>query len=131
MVDGLQGADWRIRWVGILALLRAVMHTLKNVDCKTDPNLEETEAREWALLRETRSGASVFWEFIYRDRTLALKEYDLRSGQNVTIFPGERSEYQYHMNAPSPYAGQDPRDVVDEAIQWLEAYIEAVEAGAR
>jgi hypothetical protein len=92
----------------------------------------------------------IFWEFIDEERNLILKEGELRAGQStmVTIVgvqatalvagqsppppppqQSPRATHSYHMTGGS-FAGRDPHDLVEEAIQWWRSELEAIEKNA-
>src|SRR5664279_1132277 len=62
----------------------------------------------------------------------ASKQYQLRAGQNVTVHmdPTPHSEITYTMN-DGPFEGQDPRNLVDQAIIWISAYLDEVDRRAK
>jgi hypothetical protein len=115
LVDGLQGPQWRIRVFMVMALLRASMHALDKVDAVTEP-MKSANASVW----NERNTDPIFKDFIEMDRNLLLKQYQLRAGQGVTVYmgPSPRSEITYTMN-DGPFKGQDPRELVDQAITWI------------
>ncbi len=127
LVDGLQGPQWRIRVFTVMALLRASMHAVKKVDAVTEP-MKSANASVWS----ERSSDPVFKDFIDEDRNLLLKQYQLRAGQNVTVYMdlSPRSEITYTMN-DGPYKGQDPRELVDQAIIWVSDYLDEVDRRTR
>jgi hypothetical protein len=94
---------------------------------------------------------AIFWQFVRRDRNLLLHEarstvstsatiqltgVSIRTsvGGDIPVFPAPqtpppRATYSYTMSTP-PYAGQDARDVVEQAIQWWEQQINDIERDA-
>lgn len=58
-----------------------------------------------------------------------MKEYRSHTGQGVTVHLGplRRAEYHYVMN-DGPFKGRDPRDLADEAIAWLEEYLDRIDS---
>jgi hypothetical protein len=130
LMEGIQGATWRVRWVTMVVLLRTVLHVLDKVDAPTDAALSEASRKAWNAVKATRPEPTILWGFIEEDRNLLLKTYEHRSGQSVTVYMGVGAETYYHMNSPSPFVGKDPRDVADQAIEWLAQYLDKVEAAA-
>jgi hypothetical protein len=125
LVDGLTGPWWRIRVFTVMALLRASLHALNKVDAATEP-MTSANASVWS----ERNTAPIFRDFIEMDRNLLLKQYQLRAGQNVGIYLGSRRrEITYSMN-DGPFKGRDPRDLVDDAIKWIEDYLDEVDRRA-
>ncbi len=127
LVEGLEGPQWRIRVFTVMALLRASMHALDKVDAVTEP-MKSANASIWS----ERKSDPIFKDFIDEDRNLLLKQYQLRAGQNVTVYmgPSPRGEITYTMN-DGPFAGQDPRELVDQAITWISEYLDEVDRRTR
>jgi hypothetical protein len=73
----------------------------------------------------------IFQGFIDNDRDLLLKQYDFCSvAQNVTVKLGDATTVTtYEMLSP-PFHGQQPRDVVQNAIKWWERELTEVEKEA-
>jgi hypothetical protein len=90
-----QGAAYRVRWFGALAMLRAVGHVLRKVDAKSSPHLEQANSAWWDNLQIARPA---IWQFIDDDRNALLKEYDYRAAQNVTVRIGGPTIYTYGMH---------------------------------
>jgi hypothetical protein len=57
-----------------------------------------------------------------------LKEYRGHAGQNITVYVGGEhpNEISYTMNE-GVFAGEDPRLVAMQAIEWLEGYLGIVD----
>lgn len=125
-----------------VALLRAVGHTLRNVDAATDVLLKKIVDDAWARLIATKPEPTIFWQFIEDERNNILKEYRIAAGVGITIRPGtahmnlssgeQWSEpglptlFDYKMNS-GPYKGQDQREVLRSAIEWWDTYLAGVE----
>ena len=74
---GVQGGEWRRRWITSVVLLRTVGNVLKIVDALTDPVLEKIINAEWEKLKGSKPEPRIFWEFIYQERNNILKEYQI------------------------------------------------------
>jgi hypothetical protein len=146
------GHDWVIQWAGTLALLRTVGDALKNlqkVDANTDPRLRLAQADWW---RRTKAGAPpIYCEFIQKERNLLLHGATLNAGQSAMVFlqgveatalaagqsppppkpiqPLAAAKYSYHMNS-GPFAGRDPRELIEEGVAWWERQIAEIERDA-
>jgi hypothetical protein len=144
LIDGVQGSEWRRRWVLAIVLLRAVGHVLDKVDGNQSPHSRSAIDHWWAKLKQTRPEPSIFWEFIDEERNSILKQYRSRAGQGVTVRvptlclnvkTGEqRSEPDpplpplYHYTLISgPFEGRDHRDVLREAIQWWACQLDSID----
>jgi hypothetical protein len=130
--DGIQGIEWRLKWVTIVALLRAVGHVLGKVDGKSDinPNISRTIEDKWDLLEKTKPNPVIFWEFIYKERNNILKSYDINAGQGVTIHVGtEPATATYNYPITSGYfKGREQRGIIKEAIEWWQSYLDSIDS---
>ena len=150
------GPDWVLVWTGTIALLRAVGHAVLNEDAKRDARLKKAQNGWLKGLNATEPRPSIFFDFIKRDRDRLLKEAELTAGQSAIVFlqgasatpragnfgrqelpqpeqqpppPPRPPIYSYHMNS-GPFAGQDPRDLIRDAIVWWEEQLEGIEQEA-
>jgi len=126
LVDGLVGSLWRRRWATVVVLLRTTLHVLDKVDGASNPAMRSAVDDAWK-----KAKPDIFSGFIESDRNLLLKEYNFFAGQNATVYVGEdRSDITYSMN-DGLYAGQDPRVVASQAIEWLDQYLSDIDQVAR
>jgi hypothetical protein len=140
--SGATGLLWRTRWVSVVTLLRAVGHVLDKVDGRRDPKLKAVIASAYADLKSTQPEPSIYWQFIEQERNNVIKAYEFGVQQNVTVRPGalwhdtrtgewgstESGPTTYeHLVRDGPFAGQDPRDVVEQAIRWWHEYLDALD----
>jgi hypothetical protein len=142
---GATGLLWRTRWVAAVALLRTVGHVLDKVDGERNPELRAAITSAYAELKQTRPEPKIFWEFIEEERNNVLKIYQFGVQQNVTVRPGAPwtnlgtgesgsigggpTTYE-HLVRGGPFAGQDPRDVVGQAIEWWREYLDDIDRHA-
>jgi len=131
--DGLQGSEWRRHWVLCVTLLRAVGHVLDKVDGQSDPQFRKIIDDEYGKLKNSRPDPSIFWEFIHLERNSLLKLYETSAGQGVTIKLGTpggseppETDYHYVINA-GPFKGRDQREVLQEAINWWDNYLNNID----
>ena len=140
--DGVMGRQCRIRWVAAVTLLRTVGYVLEKVDGSNDLILKRLIDKKWDNLKMTRPEPLIFWRFIDTERNNILKEYKVNAGQSVTIRPGILSinlatgqqangpsgptTYSYHINE-GYYKGRHQREVIQEAIDWWEQYLEQID----
>ena len=140
------GLVWRVRWAAAVSLLRSVGHVLEKVDAARDPAMADAVRAKYAALKVTRPEPAIFWEFIERERNNLLKEYRTAAKQNVTVRPGTihlnlRTGEQYstpglpalyeHVMSDGPFEGEDPRNLVEQAIAWWSSYLDEVDADAK
>ncbi len=65
--------DFRVHWVALLALLRAVGHVLAKVDAASSPAMQTAVDDRWEEWRRNRREHRIFWEFIEVERNSVLK----------------------------------------------------------
>ena len=125
LVDGLVGSLWRRRWATVVVLLRTTLHVLDKVDGASNPAMRRAVDDAWEEVKP-----DIFTAFIESGRNLLLKEYSFLAGQNATVYVGEgRSDITYSVN-DGLYAGEDPRAVARQAIDWLEQYLTDIDSAA-
>ena len=139
------GPVWRRRWVAVMALLRAVGDTLNKVDGRTDGTLHQLLKRERKRLEASKPEPQIYWNFICKERNLVLHEYKMRahleasgdgvselrltlSGNVITAKPNKYEQVHIHLLSDGPFAGRREVDVVAEAIQWWQSYLDRVDA---
>lgn len=142
MKYGIQGGEWRRRWITALALLRAVGHVLDKIDAKTNPSLRKIIKKKWSDISNNKSESAIFWQFINKERNNILKEYKFHAGQGVTVTipttyidsktgeqtPGESVPTIYHYTINSgPYKGKEQKEVLNEAIEWWDKHLTDIE----
>jgi hypothetical protein len=136
------GLHWRTRWVSAVTLLRIVGHVLHKVDSTRSPELRDAIDAAYAQLKATRPEPKIYWEFIEEGRNTLLKLYEFGVQQNVTVRPGSAwlkkatGESGAYPSGPTTYehlvrggsfVGQDPRDVVQLAIDWWRSYLDYID----
>jgi hypothetical protein len=138
---------WRVHWVGGAALLRAVGHVLLNVDQKADAKLASVADAAHRRWRSADAAHTVYREFILEERNNILKEYrskvhpldNVPAAIRLTLVHPETGEVRYldegadlDENLFRPLVegygeGEDARDVFEEAIDWWERELAAIE----
>jgi len=142
LVDGVQGREWRRRWILSVVLLRAIGHVLDKVDGARSPAHRAEIDRWWSNLKSSRPLPTIFWEFIDEERNSILKQYRTNAGQGVTVQlsgsevstrgappkvdPPKPAIYHYVLNG-GPYQGWDHRDVLRNALTWWEQQLEQID----
>jgi hypothetical protein len=140
--DGVMGRQWRIRWVAAVTLLRTVGYVLDKVDGLSDPLLKQIIDKEWEKLKRMNPQPTIFGEFIEAERNNIIHEYKFMAGQGVTVHaaivsvdlktghqtsgPSLPTLYHYTINE-GPYKGRDQRELLQEAIDWWEEYLDRID----
>lgn len=148
--DDLQGVEFRISWLAILSLLRAVWHVLERVDAKSSPEMHR--AFQTIKQRTQKPNPPILWDFIKPARDQMVKEFSL--GVNRTRFKISNvpvpHAYELHVDVGNqrgavaarmdgvrsvisngPYAGQSEKQVAVEAYRWLKSMLDEVDRLAK
>jgi hypothetical protein len=142
---------WRVLWAGAVALLRAVGHVLLNVDQAANPMLKKAgniAHRRWV---SGDAQHSIYRDFILNERNSILKEYRSKVHPleqvdvlvRLTLQNANTGELSYvdqvmpmdeNMFKPMVEGygeGDDARDIYEEALNWWERELSAIEAEAK
>jgi hypothetical protein len=137
--------QWRPRWVGTVALLRAVGNVLHDVDRKASPKLRG--AIDSAL---PAMEADPLYQWLVDERNTTLKTYRVRVNRDATICITRGFELQFLLSgetrpAPPPpelhashaeylagghFQDQDPGDVAEQVVQWWRKELDAIDGAA-
>jgi hypothetical protein len=140
--DETDDQQWRIHWVAVVTLLRAVGHVLIKVDGQSEAIRLASDClfREW---KSNDPAHEIFREFIEKERNNVVKEYAIGisegpvpvviSFENPTT--GERSGYElepigeniYRPMTEGFYEGEDGRTLIELAIDWWEKQLSEIE----
>ena len=144
LVDGVQGSEWRIRWVLAIVLLRVVGHVLDKVDGYQSPRYRSAIDSWWTNMKQAKPEPIIFWCFIDEERNSVLKEYRICAGQGVSIRvptlhldiktgqewsdpdPPLSPVYNYTITS-GPFKGKDPRVILREAIEWWACQLDFID----
>ncbi len=129
----MPGELWRPRWAGLVALLRAVGHVLKEVDAARSPSTKQVVDAAWDELRQSKPEPKIFWQFIVAERNNVLKTYAFGVGVNTTVRPGTAggspggpTTFEGFVRS-GPFEGQDPLQLCREAIQFWNDYLNGID----
>ena len=125
---GIQGSAWRRRWIAAVVLLRSVGYVLASVDSKASTKYARAIDAAWKDLGRTKPDPPIFWSFIDAERHNIVHEYVVGAGQGVTVYVAQNRQPDHHyvMNT-GPFAGQDQRELLREAISWWEEYLDRID----
>lgn len=131
------GQDMRVKWVGAVAVLRAVGHVLDKVDGPVSPAVRQAVDEFWLQLKTQRAANSIFWEFIDRERNLVLKTYlhnYYDAPVQVLVPDAGVCGLDAGLFVPAvdgPTEGEDVRDTYRDALDWWRQQLGAIEGRAR
>jgi hypothetical protein len=135
--DEINLTTFRVLWVSGVALAREVGHVLRKVDAEENDKIKKAVSDVYDSWKNNKDDNLIFWHFIENERNQILKQY------KVGFFPGpvrlivEKhkvpiGEYTVDDNLfcpiiDGPFAGEDCRDVLREAIDWWEKQLSSIE----
>jgi len=140
-----QAEAFRISWIAVISLARAVGHVLKKVDAATSPELKRAIDEKWTELIASKPEPKIFWGFIEYERNRFLKEYEHGITRTVTVaslvpdvfitldLANARGGTFSPLPAPEsylstgPFARRNEKDVAWEAYRWWQEYLRDVE----
>jgi hypothetical protein len=138
--DEVDTVQWRLDWVLVVVLLRAVGHVLLKVDGKSE---EFVKVISTELFNNWKNGEEhrIFREFIELERNSIIKEYETQMTQGPvpialqlmsTDGTSQIQQFVISENIYRPisggfYEGEDGRTLVDDAIQWWERQLDEVD----
>lgn len=133
--DARNEQDFRVNWVALIALLRAVGHVLDKVDAASSPALRRAVDERWDEWRRNRDEHRIFWEFIEAERNSVLKTYEfgvqagdvqvlVQAAQGTEAFTLDECLFKPLLDGP--FAGEDGRDVARDAISWWEGQLSEI-----
>ena len=128
---------FRVIWVAAVAINRAIGHVLAKIDSKDSPRMAAAIRSQYESWKADRQKSRIFFEFIESERNTLLKEYEAGylSGPIEVIVLGGTEVFELKENlfcplGEGPYAGEDCRDVLAEAIAWWDSQLSTIEQNA-
>lgn len=139
--DETRHIEWRLHWILAVVLLRTVGHVLHNVDGQTSPRVKTLAQAMHARWKGEDPADAIFRDFIERERNSILKEYasNMSEGPVPIVahlqaqdgFDSIRhfliEENIYRPIEDGPYAGEDGRTVLDDAIEWWHRQLDEID----
>jgi hypothetical protein len=103
-------SEWRLFWVAGIALLRTIGHVLVKADALSSPKHKIEIDRLWGTWKLDRGSASIFWDFVEKERNSLLKTYTfgarlLQDEKDTTS--NSRTETTPFSSSVRPYIGGD------------------------
>jgi len=126
---------FRLYWVAGVALARAVGHVLQKIDGENEPRIERAVGSAYAAWKADKQANAIFRNFIEQERNQILKDYEVGflAGPIDVVAGGalhSLDEQLYCPIADGVFAGEDCRDILDQAIKWWESQLDRIEAVA-
>jgi hypothetical protein len=144
MLNGIdpESSDWRVLWIGCLALLRAIGHVLDKVDSGHSAAAKHSIAKawsEWKNVHEKEHG--IFRDFIEKERNRLLKEGSFRTepepiylvtedGHRLVTEGGDRliAEQPFFRMTLAGFEDKNGLELIAAAIAWWEQRLTEIEA---
>ena len=134
---------WRLRWAGLVTLLRAVGHVLHKIDGPSSPEARQVIGSAWEELKTSKPEPKILWEFIVSERNNVLKAYAFGPRiKNITVRPGPAwvnlatgesggspggpTTFDRFMRSGA-FEGHDPRQLCREAIAFWSDYLDTID----
>jgi hypothetical protein len=134
--DDTEEVAFRIHWVGLCALLRAVGHVLQKIDGSISPVHRRTIDAHWEAWGACREEHAIFWDFIEGERNAVLKQYEVGyQERDVAVVALGKSGPEFHLldvaifkpMSSGTFAGEDARNVARGAITWWHTRLDEIE----
>ena len=144
--DDLQAEDFRISWISVVTLLRAIGHVLQKVDAQQSPAIKKAVGKKWKELQLSKPEPHIFWSFIEEERNRFLKNYEhgiVRKMTFDTLVPGiytsvdlanarggkiiaSDSEIKSYISS-GQFEGINERTVAWMAYDWWKRYLDEID----
>jgi hypothetical protein len=126
---------FRVLWVAGVTLARAVGHVLQKVDGEQSDATKKAVQAAYASWKADKPGNAIFWEFIEQERNQVLKQYEMGffSGPVEVVAGSDVATLDNHIFCPitdGAFAGEDCRDVLEQAIEWWRRQLAEIESVA-
>ncbi len=127
-------AKFRVLWAATVGLCRTVGDALDKVDRFTSPTLSSVVTEFYASWKTDEISNEMFFGFIKAERDLLMHEYQrgYQSGDiPIAILPqGNKHSLDEGLFSPmvhGPFAGEDCRDVMFDAIKWWSDQLDEID----
>ena len=133
--DEVRPDTFRVLWVAAVSLARAVGHVLQKVDAEQNDAVKRAATSAYGAWKTDKPGNAIFWDFIEEERNRVLKQYEAGffSGSVDVLAGGEIHSLDENLFCPitdGRFAGEDCRDILEQAIEWWERQVSEIEAAA-
>ena len=143
--ESLQSEEFRISWVAVVTLSRAIGHVLSKTDSTQSEELRRAIEEKWNELKRTKPEPKIFWELIDKERNRFLKEYTHTVSRTLTIptindtvivadlgnsrggsLSSPNGNYESIINS-GEFRGRTEVELAGEAYDWWESYLNDVD----
>jgi hypothetical protein len=150
--DDLRFEAFRVSWISVVTLLRAVGHVLDKVDSTRSATVKAAIDAWWIKLKQTRPEPAIFWQFIEQERNTVVKQYTYTRSRtahcdpprspgkpnlciDVTYKRADRLqlsgfEFTNSERMTGPFKGKHEREVAELAIAWWHEQLDAIDRAA-
>lgn len=146
----LQAEDFRISWISIVTLLRAIGHVLDKVDANQSPAMRKAIDEKYKELKKNEPEPRIFWSFIEEERNRFLKEYkhgvvrtinlktknpnlyvslDLANSRGGKIIGLRKYDKSYISSGE--FKGKNELEIAWFAYDWWKKYLDEIDSFAR
>lgn len=139
--DETRKVEWRLNWILVVVLLRTVGHVLNNVDGGASSEVKRLAKLLHSKWKENDPEHAIFRDFIERERNSIIKEYSFTMTDGpvplMAVLQREDGfdivrqvlleENIYRPIGDGPYAGEDGRTLVDDAIEWWRLQLDFID----
>ncbi|MFC1730391.1 hypothetical protein ACFL6I_08655 [candidate division KSB1 bacterium] len=140
-----QAELFRISWISVVTLLRAIGHVLRKVDSEESNEMKYAVDINWQALNDTKPEPLIFWEFIVQERNRFLKNYEhgiVRTQTFPAVSDGiieadmansrggklivEGAKIESYI-ADGPFKGQNEKEVAWKAYDWWKKTLDEID----
>lgn len=121
-----EGGNWRVEWVAVVTLLRAVDHVLRLVD-NQDPPAKAAILAAWERWKLKPARDAIFWEFILEERNNVIKEYVIGEAAPSYLLMEDGGRLALEDSSGFLILEQPNIERVYEALAWWEEELSAIE----
>ena len=132
--------SWRVHWIACIVLLRTVGDVLEKVDGKRDPIVKRVQKNHFGSWMDLPEGTSIFRDFIRMERNLIVHEYasTVHNTTEINLIVSREDSHEifeldenlFRPLIDRPWAGEDARDMIQTAIDWWSAELNAIDIEA-
>ncbi len=131
----------RVYWVAAVALARTSIDVLGKIDRLNSPTAKEAVEKNWDKIKKNIAGEhNIFWNFLKPERDVLLHQYEKNAELSLQQFlvthngkpvvnDGKTITHtmDFFFLASGPYEGEDGRDILKDALDWVDKQIATVE----